>query len=115
KISYAIYPVLCFSITVHRSILIPAPRPSPPLFRSLYEQRYANEPFVDALPAGELPQTRTVKGSNVCRISVFRPQDRDTVVVLSRSEEHTSELQSRENLVCRLLLEYKTRLELYST
>src|SRR5690606_41606399 len=27
------------------------------------------------------------------------------MVLLSRSEEHTSELQSRENLVCRLLLE----------
>src|SRR5690606_40758542 len=26
---------------------------------------------------------------------------------LSRSEEHTSELQSRENIVCRLLLENK--------
>src|SRR5207302_7975604 len=29
--------------------------------------------------------------------------------VLARSEEHTSELQSRENLVCRLLLEKKKR------
>src|SRR5690606_41989832 len=28
-------------------------------------------------------------------------------VPISRSEEHTSELQSRENLVCRLLLEKK--------
>src|SRR5207302_5070351 len=28
-------------------------------------------------------------------------------VLISRSEEHTSELQSRENLVCRLLLEKK--------
>src|SRR5690606_42049065 len=28
-----------------------------------------------------------------------------------RSEEHTSELQSRENLVCRLLLEKKKRVE----
>src|SRR5690606_39754722 len=28
-------------------------------------------------------------------------------VLLARSEEHTSELQSRENLVCRLLLEKK--------
>src|SRR5690606_40790700 len=28
-------------------------------------------------------------------------------VVVARSEEHTSELQSRENLVCRLLLEKK--------
>src|SRR5690606_40821780 len=30
-------------------------------------------------------------------------------LVLVRSEEHTSELQSRENLVCRLLLEKKKR------
>lgn len=51
--------------------------------QSLYEQRYAHEPFVDVLPAGDMPQTRTVKGSNLCRISVFRPQNRDTVVVLS--------------------------------
>src|SRR5690606_27172421 len=29
------------------------------------------------------------------------------IKLLSRSEEHTSELQSRENLVCRLLLEKK--------
>lgn len=54
-----------------------------PDLQSLFEQRYANEPFVDVLPAGEIPQTRSVKGSNVCRISVFRPQARDTVVVLS--------------------------------
>jgi N-acetyl-gamma-glutamyl-phosphate reductase len=56
---------------------------SVPDLQSLYEKRYANEPFVDVLPAGELPQTRSVKGSNVCRISVLRPQSRDTVVVLS--------------------------------
>lgn len=54
-----------------------------PDLQALYEQRYASEPFVDVLPAGEMPQTRSVKGSNVCRISVFRPQSRDTVVVLS--------------------------------
>src|SRR5690606_40409273 len=29
------------------------------------------------------------------------------VLIMERSEEHTSELQSRENLVCRLLLEKK--------
>ncbi len=54
-----------------------------PDLQALYEQRFAKEPFVDVLPAGEHPQTRSVKGSNVCRISVFRPQDRDTLVVLS--------------------------------
>ncbi|WP_111642371.1 N-acetyl-gamma-glutamyl-phosphate reductase [Marinimicrobium alkaliphilum] len=54
-----------------------------PDLQALYEQRYADEPFVDVLPVGEHPQTRTVRHSNMCRISVFRPQDRDTVVVLS--------------------------------
>src|SRR5690606_41868249 len=32
-----------------------------------------------------------------------------TLRSVARSEEHTSELQSRENLVCRLLLEKKNR------
>src|SRR5690606_31227252 len=35
--------------------------------------------------------------------------DQAAVVVFGRSEEHTSELQSRENLVCRLLLEKKKK------
>src|SRR5688572_31824262 len=33
--------------------------------------------------------------------------DRDRVRIAGRSEEHTSELQSQSNLVCRLLLEKK--------
>lgn len=51
--------------------------------QELFEKRYANEPFVDVMPAGSLPETRSVKGANMCRISVFRPQNDDTVVVLS--------------------------------
>jgi N-acetyl-gamma-glutamyl-phosphate reductase len=51
--------------------------------QALYEQRYANEPFVDVLPAGSHAETRSVKGSNNCRIAIHRPQDGDTVVVLS--------------------------------
>src|SRR6266511_2420477 len=38
-----------------------------------------------------------------------------TQSVLQRSEEHTSELQSRENLVCRLLLEKKKKKKIYFT
>lgn len=49
----------------------------------LYEERYAEEPFVDVLPAGTHPETRSVRGSNICRIAVHRPQDKDTVVILS--------------------------------
>lgn len=51
--------------------------------QSLFAQRYANEPFVDVMPAGSHPETRTVKGSNVCRLSVHQPQGNDTVVILS--------------------------------
>jgi len=51
--------------------------------QALYEQHYADEPFVDVLPAGMLPQTRTVKGANRCQIAVALPQERDVVVVMS--------------------------------
>ncbi|HSJ80777.1 MAG TPA: N-acetyl-gamma-glutamyl-phosphate reductase [Thiobacillus sp.] len=51
--------------------------------QSLFEQRYANEAFVDVMPAGSHPETRSVRGANVCRIAVHRPQGGDTVVVLS--------------------------------
>jgi len=51
--------------------------------QALFEERYAAEPFVDVMPAGAHPQTRSVRGANVCRISVVRPQDGDKVVVMS--------------------------------
>lgn len=51
--------------------------------QALYEARYAGERFVDVLPAGSHPETRSVRGANTCRIAVHRPQGGDTVVVLS--------------------------------
>lgn len=52
-------------------------------FQSLFEQRYAGEPFVDVLPTGSHPETRSVRAANLCRIAVHRPQGGDTLVVLS--------------------------------
>ncbi len=49
----------------------------------LFETRYAREPFVDVLPAGSHPDTRSVRGANHCRIALHRPQERDIAVVLS--------------------------------
>jgi N-acetyl-gamma-glutamyl-phosphate reductase len=49
--------------------------------QALFEAHYADEPFVDVLPAGEFPQTRSVRGANVCRLAVTRPRQRDMVVV----------------------------------
>jgi N-acetyl-gamma-glutamyl-phosphate reductase len=51
--------------------------------QALFEKRYAGEPFVDVLPAGSHPETRSVRASNVCRIALHRPQGGDTLVVLS--------------------------------
>jgi N-acetyl-gamma-glutamyl-phosphate reductase len=51
--------------------------------QALYESRYRDEPFVDVLPAGTHPDTRSVRGANLCRIAVHRPQGGDTVVILS--------------------------------
>lgn len=51
--------------------------------QALFEARYRDEPFVDVLPAGSHPETRSVRGCNLCRIAVHRPQGGDTVVVLS--------------------------------
>ena len=51
--------------------------------QALFEARYSDEPFVDVLPAGSHPETRTVRGANVCRIAIHRPQQGNTVVVLA--------------------------------
>ena len=51
--------------------------------QAVFEERYRDEPFVDVLPAGSHPDTRSVRASNLCRIAVHRPGDGDTVVVLS--------------------------------
>jgi N-acetyl-gamma-glutamyl-phosphate reductase len=51
--------------------------------QALFEKRYANEPFVDVMPSGSHPETRSVRGANTCRIAVHQPQGGDIVVVLS--------------------------------
>ncbi|MDE0855470.1 MAG: N-acetyl-gamma-glutamyl-phosphate reductase, partial [Nevskia sp.] len=51
--------------------------------QALFESRYRGEPFVDVLPAGAEPETRSVRASNTCRLAVHRPGGGDTVVVLS--------------------------------
>jgi len=51
-------------------------------FQALFEARYADEPFVDVLPAGSLPETRSVRGANVLRIAVHRRGDQLIVLVV---------------------------------
>ena len=51
-------------------------------FQALYEKRYADEAFVDVMPAGSQPETRSVRGSNNLRIAVQRPGNGDLLIVL---------------------------------
>jgi N-acetyl-gamma-glutamyl-phosphate reductase len=56
-------------------------------FQALFEKRYAHEPFVDVMPAGSHPDTRSVRAANTCRLAVHRPPESakrsDTLTVLS--------------------------------
>ncbi|ORU91854.1 MAG: N-acetyl-gamma-glutamyl-phosphate reductase [Cycloclasticus sp. symbiont of Poecilosclerida sp. N] len=51
--------------------------------QTLFEVFYAEEPFVDVLPAGAHPDTGDVRGTNRCQIAVHRPQGGNVVTVLS--------------------------------
>jgi N-acetyl-gamma-glutamyl-phosphate reductase len=51
--------------------------------QTLFEDFYAEEPFVQVLPAGTYPETRAVRGANFCQLAVTVPQGRDMAVVLA--------------------------------
>ena len=51
--------------------------------QAVYEQRYAHEYFVDVMPQGSHPDTRNVRGSNNCQISIHQPQGGRILVILS--------------------------------
>ncbi|MBS0327127.1 MAG: N-acetyl-gamma-glutamyl-phosphate reductase [Proteobacteria bacterium] len=51
--------------------------------QALFEARYAGEPFIDVMPKGSLPDTRSVRASNVLRIAVHRPPDSDLALVVA--------------------------------
>ena len=49
----------------------------------IFQRRYRGEPFVEVLPLGTLPETRDVKGSNRCEISIsYSEQSRTAIIVV---------------------------------
>src|SRR5690606_35312347 len=68
---------------IHSTLYASASRLTQEKLQALYEQRYANEPLVDVMPAGSHPATRSVKGSNVCRIAVHYHAATGQIIVLS--------------------------------
>ena len=55
----------------------------------LYKSRYHNEPFVDILPQGVFPETRSVRSSNICRIAFCEPEVGDKLILLSAIDNLT--------------------------
>jgi N-acetyl-gamma-glutamyl-phosphate reductase len=51
-------------------------------FQKLYEEHYKNDSFVDVMPAGSHPETRSVRASNMLRIAIHRPGGGDLLVIL---------------------------------
>src|SRR2546430_4278901 len=85
--------------------------PYTPLFRSDRTETVGDRRRVRDRSVGEVPQRKTKQAA--CRAGgrevAHVPHDAATS---QRSEEHTSELQSQSNLVCRLLLEKKKQSKL---
>ncbi len=51
-------------------------------YQKLYEAFYKDDPFVDVMPAGSHPETRSVRSSNYVRIAIHRPMNGNTLVIL---------------------------------
>src|SRR5262249_58793828 len=93
------------------SILLPSP---PLIFRFLFfllirrPPRSPLFPYTTLFRSGRFLPARAKK-TRALRRSTSVPASPEAPIGSSRSEEHTSELQSLTNLVCRLLLEKKKR------
>ncbi|MDR9467387.1 N-acetyl-gamma-glutamyl-phosphate reductase [Marinospirillum sp.] len=51
--------------------------------QAVFEERYKDEPCVDVMPWESCPETRSVKGANICRLALHRPHGSDLLVVLA--------------------------------
>lgn len=78
----------------------------------LYETRYANEYFVDVMPAGRMPETRSVRGANHLRIAL-QPQAGDylTLVVVQDNLVKGAAGQAVQNMNIMMSFEEKTGLQ----
>lgn len=50
--------------------------------QALFENTYKDEPFVDVMPFGSHPETRSTRASNMLRLALHRPNNGKTVIVL---------------------------------
>ncbi len=67
---------------IHATIYVDLADPAADL-QSIFESRYRDETFVDVLPADSHPETRSVSGSNLCRLAIHRLPGGNKAVILS--------------------------------
>ncbi len=67
---------------IHATVYADA-RGSADQVQKLFEDYYRDEPFVDVMPAGSHPETRSVRGANTCRVAVHFLEAANKYVVLS--------------------------------
>src|SRR5690606_40693604 len=84
-------------ISSARPARLPRPRSAAPERRRAFSPRQHRLAVTGSFAAAKPGRRRSLRPRGAARLSA----------AMARSEEHTSELQSRENLVCRLLLEKK--------
>lgn len=80
-------------------------------FQALYEQFYANEYFVDVMPAGAVPETRSVRASNKIRIALQRHDDQLIVMVAQDNLVKGASGQAVQNMNLMFNLPEQTGLE----
>jgi N-acetyl-gamma-glutamyl-phosphate reductase len=70
---------------IHSSIYVDQIDIDKPLefIHETFRQFYQDKPFVDVLSLGDHPETRSVKGSNICRIGIHRATGSNKLVVFS--------------------------------
>ncbi len=49
----------------------------------IFNEHYKDELFVDVMESGNCPETKSVRGSNICRISFFKIPDSNRLIILS--------------------------------
>lgn len=83
NVSITFVPHLVPMIRGIHSTVYALPREPVADVQSMYEQRYAGESFVDVMPPGSHPDTRSVRTSNTCRIAVHHAGSRGRIIILA--------------------------------
>src|SRR5690606_41140823 len=105
----------CRTQSVFSLLLGPPPIPTLFPYTTLFRSTNAPGVVVRSRSAATSSAASSASPSETCPASTAHARNMPMCVApasgpASRSEEHTSELQSRENLVCRLLLEKKNNI-----